>query len=109
MDVDPAPADSDPALDPAPADSEPVLNQAASDSDPVLDQAAADSEPVLDHYGEYRTLLDAVAHVLDGVDRALAQLADGCYGRCSECGAPIGDDVLAADPTAQRCEDHATG
>lgn len=98
MDVDPAPADSDPALDPAPADSEPVLNQAASDSDPVLD-----------HYGEYRTLLDAVAHVLDGVDRALAQLAEGSYGRCSECGAPIGDDVLAADPTAQRCEDHATG
>jgi RNA polymerase-binding transcription factor DksA len=58
---------------------------------------------------EYRNLLAAAAQILDGVDRALGQLADGSYGRCTECGAPIPDHTLQADPTAQRCPPHSSG
>ena len=57
----------------------------------------------------YRSLLDSARHVLDRVDRALGQLADGAYGRCSACGAPIDDRLLEADPTAQHCAEHAAG
>ncbi len=55
---------------------------------------------------EYRSLLDSARQVLDRVDRALGQLADGTYGRCSVCGAPIDDPLLEADPTAQHCAEH---
>lgn len=55
---------------------------------------------------EYRNLLAAATQVLDRVDRALGQLADGSYGRCSECGDLIDDALLEADPAAQRCAEH---
>ena len=58
---------------------------------------------------EYRSLLDSARHVLDRVDRALGQLADGAYGRCSVCGAAIDDRRLEADPTAQHCAEHTAG
>jgi hypothetical protein len=56
---------------------------------------------------EYRSLLDSARQVLDRVDRALGQLADGAYGRCSVCGAAIDDRRLEADPTALHCAEHA--
>jgi len=37
------------------------------------------------------------------VERALAQLAVDDYGRCIECGAPIGWERLAVQPQARRC------
>lgn len=55
---------------------------------------------------EYRELLRSAEVVLDAVDRALVQLGDGNYGACTECGEPIDDARLAADPTAERCGRH---
>lgn len=47
------------------------------------------------------------AEQLDGqlsvVNRAVAKVADGSYGRCDDCGGPIGDARLEALPTAVRC------
>ncbi|NNG40064.1 TraR/DksA family transcriptional regulator [Flexivirga sp. ID2601S] len=41
------------------------------------------------------------------VDAALARLADGSYGVCERCGAPIGDGRLEARPTTTFCIDCA--
>jgi DnaK suppressor protein len=45
----------------------------------------------------------SVAASLADVERALAKLDDGSYGRCDECGGPIGDERLDAVPWAVRC------
>ena len=37
------------------------------------------------------------------VDTALARIAEGSYGTCSDCGEPIGWPRLNAQPTAERC------
>lgn len=55
---------------------------------------------------EYRSRLSSAGRVLDDVDRALSALADGSYGSCAVCGAPIDDAALAADPTALHCPHH---
>jgi RNA polymerase-binding transcription factor DksA len=34
---------------------------------------------------------------------ALARIAEGSYGTCSDCGEPIGGPRLNAQPTAERC------
>jgi RNA polymerase-binding transcription factor DksA len=54
----------------------------------------------------YESELTRAATVLDGVDRSLERLSDGSYGQCETCGAPVGDDLLEADPTRRVCEDH---
>lgn len=40
---------------------------------------------------------------LRDVERALAKLDEGSYGRCEGCGAPIGVERLEAIPWAVRC------
>jgi RNA polymerase-binding transcription factor DksA len=45
------------------------------------------------------------AQVLDDVDRALERLSAGTYAVCEDCGAPIDDADLAADPTRRTCRD----
>lgn len=40
---------------------------------------------------------------LRALDAALARLADGTYGRCTECGLDIGVARLRAQPGALRC------
>lgn len=42
----------------------------------------------------------------DHVLAALARIADGTYGTCSVCGAPIEADMLAANPAATTCKAH---
>jgi RNA polymerase-binding transcription factor DksA len=42
------------------------------------------------------------ARVAD-LDRALARLAAGSYGRCEVCGGAISDERLAARPAARTC------
>jgi phage/conjugal plasmid C-4 type zinc finger TraR family protein len=37
------------------------------------------------------------------VNRAIAKVAEGSYGRCDDCGEPIEDARLDALPTATRC------
>ena len=46
---------------------------------------------------------------LRDVERALAKLEGGTYGRCDVCGSPIGGARLDAIPWAVRCIDHAQG
>lgn len=46
---------------------------------------------------------DRLQAALADVDRALAKLAEGSYGRCDVCGEPIGDERLEALPWAVRC------
>jgi RNA polymerase-binding transcription factor DksA len=81
----------------------------ATAADPDAEVTVPDAESALPDAEEYRSLLAAAAQVLDRVDRALGELADGSYGRCKECGAVIADAVLETDPTAQRCAEHAAG
>ncbi len=40
---------------------------------------------------------------IEAIDRALARIAAGSFGRCASCGHPIAPDRLQALPTADRC------
>jgi len=51
----------------------------------------------------HRSAVDAVDGLLDEVERALAQLDDGTYGRCDGCGEAIDDDRLAELPIVRSC------
>jgi RNA polymerase-binding transcription factor DksA len=42
-------------------------------------------------------------HLSGEIDRALAKLADGTYGRCDACGEQIGPERLEALPWATLC------
>ncbi len=53
-------------------------------------------------------LLAAAEARLDEIDAALARVSGGAYGRCVECGQPIGAERLGARPTAERCMSCAT-
>ena len=48
-------------------------------------------------------LLVAAREQAAAADAALERLADGRYGVCDRCGQPIGEDRLAARPTALTC------
>lgn len=101
-----APAEAPAQPEPAQAD-HPAAPPGAAPGAVPADQGA--DGPALPDAEQYRSLLAAAAQVLDRVDRALGQLADGSYGRCSECGSPIEHGVLERDPMADRCAAHATG
>jgi hypothetical protein len=49
--------------------------------------------------------LDRVERDLEGVEAALARLDSGAYWTDEITGAPLDDDVLAADPVARRALD----
>ncbi|HVE99442.1 MAG TPA: TraR/DksA family transcriptional regulator [Mycobacteriales bacterium] len=76
-------------------------------------QASADSNADDEHDPEGATiaferqqlaaLIESTrAHVAE-VDRAIADLAAGGYGRCERCGASIGEERLVARPSARTC------
>src|SRR3954463_3777557 len=46
---------------------------------------------------------DQLQVLLADIDRARAKIADGTYGRCDECGEPIGEARLEALPWAGKC------
>lgn len=48
-------------------------------------------------------LRDRARQHLDEIDSALTRIDAGRYGYCERCGAPIGDERLAARPTARLC------
>jgi DnaK suppressor protein len=52
---------------------------------------------------QIEALLDQSRRHLSELDRALRQLAEGDYGTCESCGAPIAPERLAARPTARTC------
>ncbi len=52
-------------------------------------------------------VLDQARARLAELDAAVSRVADGSYGRCEVCGAPIGDARLEARPAARTCIEHA--
>jgi DnaK suppressor protein len=46
---------------------------------------------------------DRLQSTLADVDRALAKLDEGSYGRCDVCSEPIAEERLEALPWAVRC------
>jgi RNA polymerase-binding transcription factor DksA len=64
----------------------------------VDDWAVADLETALDIAEVARD-----AEELQEVEAALRRMADGTYGGCLECGAPIPQARLAVNPAAPRC------
>lgn len=76
---------------------EAALPRRADDTD---DEAAAETQRSAD----VLDLIRASAELAQ-VDAALAQVADGRYGRCADCDEPIAPARLAARPAALRCAD----
>jgi len=54
-------------------------------------------------------LIDQTRDQLSELDGALRRLDEGSYGRCVQCGGPIGTARLAARPVAQTCIPCASG
>lgn len=78
-----------------------------ADGETGLDDNFADSGQVAAEQGESRTIAATLREQLDDVDRALAKLEDGTYGRCEVCGEEISADRLEAMPAARYCIQHA--
>ena len=61
------------------------------------------SDAIPDHAAPAAAVdLDRVERDLEGVEAALARLDAGTYWTDEITGAPLGDDLLAADPVARR-------
>ena len=73
----------------------------------VFDENFADSGQVAAEQGEHRALLGRLQETLADVDRALAKLDDGTYGKCEVCGEEIADARLEALPASRYCINHA--
>ena len=72
-----------------------------------FDENFADSGQVAAEQGEHRALLGRLQETLTDVDRALAKLDDGTYGKCEVCGEEIADARLEALPASRYCINHA--
>ncbi|MEA2900518.1 MAG: DnaK suppressor protein [Actinomycetota bacterium] len=93
------------------------VDDLARDLQAVID-ASADANADDEHDPEGSTIGFERAQVASLLDRARARLVDleraedrlraGTYGRCERCGDPIGDERLAAHPTATMCVGCAT-
>ena len=76
-------------------------------SSPDFDDNFADSGQVAAEQGENKSLAAQLRTELDEVERALAKLDDGSYGKCETCGQPIAEPRLEAMPATRYCIDHA--
>ncbi len=85
------------------------VEELASAGDEALsyDENFADSGQVAAEQGENQALAASLREQLDDVERALAKLDEGTYGRCERCDQPIGEARLEAMPAARFCIDHA--
>jgi DnaK suppressor protein len=75
----------------------------------TFDDNFADSGQVAAEQGENRVLAGRLRDQLDDVERALARLDDGSYGRCETCGVTIDEARLEVMPAARFCIAHAGG
>ena len=73
-----------------------------------FDENFADSGQVGAQQGEQATLARSLHDQLEDVERALAKLDDGSYGRCENCGKEIQEARLEAIPAARHCIDCAS-
>ncbi len=78
-----------------------------SGTGPAFDDNFADSGQVAAEQGENKALAGQFRAELDEVERALAKLDEGTYGRCETCDEQIAPARLEALPTARFCIAHA--
>jgi DnaK suppressor protein len=69
----------------------------------TYDDGFADSGQVTAERGEVDALVGSLRETLSDIDEALSKIDDGSYGRCEQCGAPIGEARLEAMPAARLC------
>ena len=73
----------------------------------AFDDNFADSGQVAAEQGENKVLASQLRSELDEVERALAKLDDGMYGKCETCGEAIAEARLEAMPATRYCIKHA--
>jgi DnaK suppressor protein len=73
----------------------------------AFDDNFADSGQVAAEQGENKVLAQQLRAELDEVERALAKLDDGTYGKCETCGEAIAEARLEAMPATRYCIQHA--
>lgn len=76
-------------------------------TDSRVDDNFADSGQVAAEQGENQALAAQLRNELEEVERALAKLEAGTYGRCETCNEPIALARLEAMPAARYCIPHA--
>jgi RNA polymerase-binding protein DksA len=86
-----------------------IVSQGADpDSDEVTfvdDPGFADRSHSIEERSRLLSVVRTLRSNLRDVDRALAGLDAGTYGRCERCGRPIGTERLDALPWAMSCID----
>jgi DnaK suppressor protein len=74
-----------------------------------FDENFADSGQVAAEQGENRVLAVQMEDTLQRIERALAKLDAGTYGRCEVCDTEIAEARLEAMPATRYCIEHASG
>jgi DnaK suppressor protein len=69
----------------------------------TYDSNFADSSQVTAERSEAEALVASLSETLEDVERALAKLEEGTYGRCESCGNEINPVRLEAMPAARYC------
>jgi DnaK suppressor protein len=77
-------------------------------SEITYDSNFADSSQVTAERSEAEALVASLSETLGDVERALAKLEEGTYGRCESCGNEINPVRLEAMPAARYCIDCAS-
>jgi len=72
-------------------------------NDLVFGEGFADAAAITAERTEVLGLVDLLSTQLDGVDQALAMVADKTYGTCQACGEEISSARLDARPASVRC------
>lgn len=72
-----------------------------------FDENFADSGQVAAEQGEAKVLAASLREQLGDVERALAKLEQGSYGKCEACDTEISEARLEAMPATRFCIEHA--
>jgi DnaK suppressor protein len=75
----------------------------ASKSSNADDEHDPEGATIAFERSQVSALLRQARERLGDTERALAQLAEGTYGRCEGCGSAIAPERLAARPAARTC------
>jgi RNA polymerase-binding transcription factor DksA len=80
----------------------------ASIGDNADDEHDPEGTTIAFERAQLTALLAAAERRQAEIDRTVANLAAGRYGRCETCGRPIGEERLAARPSTTTCIDCAS-
>ncbi len=76
---------------------------AASESSNADDEHDPEGATIAFERAQLGALLGHARQRLEDVERALELVTSGRYGRCADCGEPIGAERLAARPATRTC------